>query len=313
MTRDHHHVHLDEADWLASVEHAELEGQVLLAFVTDTAERIRALRGSDARPIRRVLDIGSGPGVGTCELARIFPQAEVVAVDSSPAMLERVARRLADLGLDGRARTHMADLPGCIAHLAPADVIWASMSLHHVGDEVAALRAMGAVLAPDGLLAVAESGDAMRVLPAHLDVGRPGFADRLDQAAATWFAAMRDGLPGAVASAELSSMMREAGLTIVADDTATEHQGPPVSADTRQVALGYLARSRDHLGPYLDDDDVATLGVLTDPGDPRSVQHRPDVLIDASRRIVIARPPRPGQLEGDRAARACPGSDRSPS
>src|SRR5688572_2950086 len=199
----HHHVHLDEADWSASAGHSELEGEVLLAFVTDAATQVRALRGADARPVRRVLDIGSGPGVGTCELARIFPEAEVIAVDSSPAMLERVARRASARGLDRRVGTHLADLPDGVGDLGPADVIWASLSLHHVGDEVAALRALRSVLAPDGLLAVAELADPTRVLPGDLDIGRPGLAERLDRAGATWFAAMRDGLPSAVPSADL--------------------------------------------------------------------------------------------------------------
>ena len=38
--------------------------------------------------------------------------------------------------------------------LEPADVIWASMSLHHIGDEAAALRLLGELLAPQGLLAI---------------------------------------------------------------------------------------------------------------------------------------------------------------
>ena len=88
----HGHVHLDEADWEARAVDAELEGELLLGFVTDTARWIDELRGPDAPPVRRVLDIGSGPGVGTCELARRFPDAHVIAVDGSPAMLERATR-----------------------------------------------------------------------------------------------------------------------------------------------------------------------------------------------------------------------------
>jgi SAM-dependent methyltransferase len=285
----HRHVHLDEADWSASADRTELEGEVLLAFVTDAATEVRALRGHDAGPVRRILDIGSGPGVGTCEFARIFPEAEVIAVDSSPAMLERVTRRASRLDLGDRVRTHLAELPDRLADLGPADVIWASMALHHVGDEVAALRALGAVLAPDGLLAIAELGDPMRVLPDNLDVGRPGLADRLDRAGATWFAALRDGLPSAVPSADLPSMVNQAGLEVLVAHPATERLDAPISADALHVALGSLRRSRERFASDLDDDDLATLDVLTDPDDPRSLQRRPDVFIVASRQIVIAR------------------------
>src|SRR4029079_11044249 len=105
----HGHVHLDEADWEALAGHAELEGELLLGFVTDTAHRIDELRAPDAPPVRRVLDIGSGPGAGTCELARRFPDAHVVAVDGSPAMLERAARRAAAHGLERRVNTRLAE------------------------------------------------------------------------------------------------------------------------------------------------------------------------------------------------------------
>lgn len=286
----HHHVHLDEADWQAWAEHAELEGEVLLSFVTDAATKARALRGASAQPVRQVLDIGSGPGVGTCELARIFPEAEVIAVDSSPAMLERATQRASALGLSDRVRAHLADLPGGLADLGPAEVIWASMSLHHVGDEVAALRALSGVLTPDGVLAIAELGDPMRVLPDDLDVGRPGLSDRLERAGTTWFAAMRDGLPGAAPSADLPSMLQGAGLEVVVAHRAAERLDAPVSAGARRLALGNLRRSKEQLATYLDEDDLATLHILTDPDDPRSVQHRPDVVVVASRQIVIARP-----------------------
>ena len=146
-----HHVHLDEADGEAAVARTEREGELLIAFVTDTAHWIAELRGPEAPPVRRVLDIGSGPGVGTCELARVFPDAQVVAVDGSPAMLDRTTERAASRGLGERITTHGAELPGGLDGIAPADVVWASMSLHHIGDETRALRELRALVAPSGL------------------------------------------------------------------------------------------------------------------------------------------------------------------
>ena len=173
---------------------------MFLAFVTDTAAWVTELRGSDAPPVRRVIDIGSGPGVGTCELARLFPEANVIAVDSSPAMLERTTQRAVDHGLQTRISTHIAELPGGLDGIGQADLIWASMSLHHVGDEVASLRLLCELLDPHGLIAIAELAEPMRVLPDGLDLGRAGLVDRLDHAWATWFAGMREGLPDSVPS-----------------------------------------------------------------------------------------------------------------
>jgi len=293
MTHEHHDhrpVHLDESDWRAWADHATLEGEVLLAFVTGAATRVAALRGDGAPPVRRVLDVGAGPGVGTCELARIFPEAEVIAVDASPAMLERAEQRAAGLGLGDRVRTHLAELPGGLDAVGPADVIWASMSLHHVGDEVAALRVLGAALAPGGLLAVVEMGDPLRVLPDDLDVGRPGLADRLDRVGAAWFSAMRAGLPGTVPSADLPAMIHDAGLDVVAADTVTEHQGAPLGAGARRLALEHLRRTQERFtAEELDGDDVSALATLTDPDDPRGAARRADLILRTSRQVVIAR------------------------
>jgi SAM-dependent methyltransferase len=288
-SHDHGHVHLDEADWAAMASHAELEGELLLGFVTDSARWIAELRDPGAPPVRRVLDIGSGPGVGTCELARRFPFAHVVAVDSSPAMLDRTAQRAAALGLDQRISTHLADLPGGLDGQDPADVIWASLSLHHVGDEANALRVLGGLLEPSGLLVVAEFAEPMRVLPDDLDVGRPGLAARLDHAEAEWFAAMRAGLPGSVPSTDLESTLTAAGLAVVGSRLARQRFDPPLSDAARQVVVERIGGARKKLAELLDDDDRRALDVLSDPDDPRGVMQRGDVFVASSRQIVVAR------------------------
>jgi SAM-dependent methyltransferase len=286
----HGHVHRDEADWPAMVEQVELEGEVLLRFLTDTATWITELRGPAAPAVRVVLDIGSGPGVGTCELAIRFPDAHVIAVDSSLAMLERARRRATAHGLGSRISTHLAELPGGLDGLERADLIWASMSLHHVGDEVTALRVLRDLTGPDGLLAIAELAEPMRVLPADLDVGRPGLADRLDRAAATWFARMRDALPHPVPSMDLGSMLAAAGFEVVGSRVVRERLDAPLSGGARRMARGSLRRACQQFAEHLDDDDLHALAVLSDDHDPRSVMHRSDVVVTASRQIAIARP-----------------------
>ena len=286
------HVHLDEADWEALVGHAELEGELLLAFVTHTAEWIAELRGADAPPVRRVLDIGSGPGVGTCELARLFPDGQVVAVDGSPAMLERTAARAAEHGLDHRIATHLAELPNGLDGLEPADVIWVSMSLHHVGDEINALGVLRALLVRSGLLAVVEMAEPMQVLPDELDIGRPGLAERLDRAERDWFAAMRAGLSGSRPTTELASMLSSAGFDVVGSRLALERFAPPLSDTARRFAARHVGRAHQVFHELLDEDDLRTLDVLSDPDDPRSVLRRGDVFVATSRQILVARPRR---------------------
>jgi len=284
----HGHVQIDEAGWRELAAQTELEGELLVGFVTSTVGRVVELRGA-APPVRRVLDIGSGPGVGTCELARLFPEALVVAVDSSPAMLDRAGQRAVSRGLDARVRTHVAELPGGLDGLERVELIWASMSLHHIGDEVTALRTLGELLEPSGLIAIAENAEPMSVLPENLDVGRPGLGDRLDRAGAKWFAAMREGLTGAVPSADLPSMLSSAGFEVVSSQLAYERFDAPLSEAARRVVLGHLRRVREHLADYLDDEDLEALDVLSDAENPSGVMRRPDVFVVASRQILIAR------------------------
>ncbi len=285
----HGHVHLDEADWAAWAAQTELFGEVFPAFVTDAAEWVKALRGPHAPPVRRVIDIGSGPGVGTCQLAGHFPDAFLIAVDSSPAMLDRTAQRAVALGLDGRISTHLAELPNGLDELDPADLIWASMSLHHVGDEVAALGILRDLLNPHGFIAIAEMAEPTHVLPNDLGLGAPGLGDRLDRAGAAWFARMREGLAGSVTSADLPTMLAAAGFEVVGSRLAHERLDPPLSDDGRRVALGHLRQARHQLYEDLDRDDRQALDVLTDEDEPAGVMHRPDVFVAVSRQLVIGR------------------------
>lgn len=286
---DHGPVHLDEADWREFAAQTELEGEVLIRFVTDTAERVKPLVDSAARPVRRILDVGSGPGVGACELARLFPEAQVVAIDGSPAMLARAAERAEEHGLDAQITTRLAELPGGLDGLEPADLIWASMSLHHIGDEVGFLRVLRALLEPQGVMAVAEFAEPMRVLPDVLDVGPPGLPERLHRAAETWFAAMREGLTDAAPSTDLPSMLTSAGLDVLSSQGARESFDPPLSDVARRMVRGHLLRTRRHLGELLDHEDLEAIDILSDADDPRGVMRRSDVFVAASREIAIAR------------------------
>ena len=54
-----------------------------------------ALAGLDASPTR-ILDVGTGTGAGAFTLAQRFPDAQVVGVDLSDAMLEQAQRNLPD-------------------------------------------------------------------------------------------------------------------------------------------------------------------------------------------------------------------------
>ena len=129
-----------------------------------------------------------------------------------------------------------------------------------------------------------------RVLPAELELGSPGTAERLDRDGGEWFAAMRQGLAGERPSSELPAMVVAAGLEMVGARLARLHIDAPLPDDARRAVLGHLRVTREQLEDYLDDDDLGALDTLADADDPRGVLQRSDVFVAASRQIVIARP-----------------------
>lgn len=283
----HHHGDIDDARSRRWAEDLELEGEVTLDFVTSTVDRLEAL--PDWTPPRRVADIGSGPGVATCEFARLLPGAEVIAFDPSEAMLERAMERVERFGLTDRVRVVQGEMPHDLTRLDQVDLVWASMSLHHVGDEVAALRALHDIVTTGGLIVIAEMADPMRMLPADLGRGRPGLVDRLEHCWTTWFRDMRHGLDASVESEDVAAMITAAGFSVVDDRVARIRLQPPLTSELRAFVAQTLTRARSQLASMLDADDVEVIDELLDPGSALSIARRDDVFVEASRRIVIAR------------------------
>lgn len=62
----------------------------------------------------------------------------------------------------------------------------------------------------------------------------------------------------------------------------------------RESHIAFSAADRETVLAFFSAAVAAGSEVLTDPTDPRSVMHRQDVFVEASRRIVIARPTGPG-------------------
>ncbi|MGW1546718.1 class I SAM-dependent methyltransferase [Streptomyces sp. NPDC002346] len=87
----HTHEHAHDIDWDALCSHPEREAELHTPALTQATNWLRDLLGGAG--VRRVLDVDSGPGVVASLLADAFPDAEVVAVDQSPALLERARTR----------------------------------------------------------------------------------------------------------------------------------------------------------------------------------------------------------------------------
>ena len=97
-TRDHEAALADLLD---------LDGEVFGSYLYPVAEWVGQRTGETTH---RVVDVGAGTGVGSLTLARQFPAAEVIAIDRSEVMLERLRTAASGQGLAGRLSVVRADL-----------------------------------------------------------------------------------------------------------------------------------------------------------------------------------------------------------
>lgn len=120
-------------------------------YLTFEDERTRAARDLLARvpleKVRRAVDMGCGPGNSTELLATRYPDADILGLDNSPAMLEEARRRLPHL------RFEPADanlwIPG-----ADTDLVFANAVYHWVPRHLEQLSRVLGALPPGAVLAV---------------------------------------------------------------------------------------------------------------------------------------------------------------
>ena len=283
MTTHQHHADPAAAE-AAEAELLDLDAEVLHAYLADAISWLRQESGTIRRS--RVLDLGAGTGTGTVQLAQRFGGAEVIAVDADAPMLHRVRARALDLGLAPRVRTVEADLDVGLPDVGTVDVVWASMSLHHLTDPDRVLGEVFAALRPGGLLAVAEFGAHLRFLPDDLGFGRRGLEQRCHDA---FQHAHDEALPHL--GSDWALRLEHAGFTQVRERAFTIALDPPHPSGTHRYALTWLRRMRSAIADRLASDDLAVLDELLDGGGARSVGVRTDLQVRGVRTVTLARRP----------------------
>lgn len=278
----HGHGH-DEIDWAEMGPLLESQAELF----TPLYERALTWLAKEVTEPGLIVDAGSGPGVISALFAETFPGARVVAVDGSAELLERARARAERQGAADRFGTLLGELPGVLDELDyPADLLWASRSIHHLGDQSAALAACAGHLAPGGTLAVMEGGLPARFLPRDIGFGRPGLQARIDAVEADWFHRMRAELPGSVSVVEdWPALLASAGLHHTRSRTFLLDLPAPATDRARAHAAAVLSRARETLAEDLDAEDRAALDRLLDPDDTASVHHRPDLFVLAAHTV----------------------------
>ncbi|MEU6197741.1 class I SAM-dependent methyltransferase [Streptomyces sp. NPDC047061] len=299
MAHDHHHDHKSthahshththsntDIDWAEMAGSLESQAELFAPLY----ESALSWLGKEVTEPGLIVDVGSGPGVVSCLFAEVFPGARVLAVDGSEPLLDRARARAERQGVADRFGVLHGELPGILGELDyPADLLWAGHSLHHLGDQRAALTAFGERLAPGGTLAILEGGLPSRFLPRDFGIGRPGLQARLDALQEEWFGQMRTELPGSVAEAEdWPALLSSAGLKYARTRSFLLDLPAPASDRARAYAAEIFSRLRDSVADGLDADDRATLDRLLDPADPASVHRRPDLFVLGVRTVHTA-------------------------
>jgi SAM-dependent methyltransferase len=276
---DHHQHNHAEDDQAAMAELLDLDAEVTRPYLSEVMGWIGGLA---ADPPRRILDLGSGTGTGALALAHRFTRAQVTAVDISPAMLGRLRDKARELGVGERVTTIQADLDQAWPDTGPADLVWASASMHHLADPDRVLSEILAALHPGGMLVVVELASFPRFLPDDIGLGRPGLEARCHAVRAEAHAQQMPTL-----GSDWGPRLRRAGFTVEAERPFTIDLVPPLPAAAGRYAQVALGRMRSAFGDRLDASDQAVLGTLIDSDGPDGVLRRGDLTVQDERTVWV--------------------------
>jgi SAM-dependent methyltransferase len=237
----------------------------------------------------RVLDVGSGPGVAACTLAGMLPNADVLAVDGAAPLLALARERADRRGLGERLTTRQVSLPDDLADLPPADLVWVSGVVHHLPDPAAGVRALGALVRPGGILAIAEGGLPIRFLPLGAD---HGLTARLDAVGEALIARHEHPAGIAVAAQTWPDLLLAAGLQGVQSRSFLLDVPAPLPEAARRYLHSRLTMTQQMLAGELSADDTAALAALLDLDTPTGVLHRADTFLLTATTLHTATAPR---------------------
>ena len=140
-----------------------------MARVRRVAAVMRSVVPLDGHPV--TVELGSGTGMLARCLADVL--GPTTLLDASPAMIEVASKALASERLEGwsAAVTDLAEgIPG-----GPYELALAQMFLHHVDDVPALLGELRRVMAPGGVVAIADLDHDAGVVGKEVDGERQDF------------------------------------------------------------------------------------------------------------------------------------------
>lgn len=297
VTRVTGHSH-GEIDWAAAVGRLRARDELLRAEQRELAGRL-------VHPQTRVVvDVGCGAGGMGAAFAEALSATggTVVLVDSSPELVEAAAgytRAEAGRRVEVRAVQADADSDGLFDLVPRADLVFASLVVHHLPDQQRGLNRLAGLLNPGGWLAVVEGGLQQRHLPWDVGVGEPGLEGRLAAAWDEWFRGMRAGIEGSVRMpVGWNVALAEAGLVDLRTFSHLIDKPAPSNDQVREAAVQRLSWLREAGETWIDAPDLRALDQLLDPDSEQYLGHRDDVFLLGADTVYLGRDPRAGRPAG---------------
>lgn len=131
-------------------------GSVLRSHNNRTVENSAAYLVPELLPGRSLLDIGSGPGTITADLAGRLAPGRVTALEATTEALDLTRAEIARQGL-GNVTFVVGDAHHLELPAASFDIVHAHQVLQHVADPVQVLREMRRVCRPGGVVAARDA------------------------------------------------------------------------------------------------------------------------------------------------------------
>jgi SAM-dependent methyltransferase len=137
---------------IAGLNRPMYQPETVRSWVAAMPDVHRRLTGG---PDALLLDLGCGLGWSTIALARAFPSARLTGIDLDAASVEQARRNAGEAGLGNRVAFARTDASG--VHLdGSVDLVTVFEALHDMADPVGALTSVRRLLAPSGVVLVAD-------------------------------------------------------------------------------------------------------------------------------------------------------------
>lgn len=263
----------------------EVEARLTTGLTEEALGSCASRFAASGHIVRRIIDLGCGPGIGTLQLARAFPAATVLAVDGSRTILDLAAVRVRD---EPRIALEQLDLDGDLTGLGQGDLVWAAMVLHHAEEPVETLVRVRSLLKPGALLCILERAEPTW-LDLRDDLGRPGLWDRLIAARGSGLESIDMRLPGATRATEYPLMLAAAGLELVDQRLLACTVPAPAGAAGNEFLVRHLGAIYRELVDLAEPADAEALGELVEAVRANPEGRWDGAEVTLSRRLFIAR------------------------